>query len=58
MVGAERRRQPQTGDADALDDALDQQLAGGLRRVSKIASMDRAWIGQTDPVIVIARDSR
>ena len=26
--------------------------------VSKIGSMDRAWIGQTDPVIAIARDSR
>jgi len=27
-------------------------------QMSKIGSMDRAWIGQTDPVIAIARDSR
>jgi hypothetical protein len=29
-----------------------------LPRMSKIGSMDRAWIGQTDPVIAIAMDSR
>ena len=44
--------------ATSAGDADSDGMTNVEEYLSKIASMDRAWIGQTDPVIAIARDSR